>query len=551
VNEASLTPALPLTDTSTDKVSRHTPSVRAAGKGRNPHIQWLRAIAALMVMLYHTGAYQSSILHDDRFQSIFPDSLGYFGVALFFAISGYLMSVAIRVQNPFMFLAHRVVRIYPLYFITILIFQAVLNHHKSFDTNTLFLMPQGKVHYPIRIEWTLVFEVAFYAGLFVIAWLGLAKHIVWIALAWLAAMAVNSLISPDQGTHLIFLLNEMPLLSICMPMAAGLLIPSLLEWKIPAWPLLGLGLVPWAAHAVLPAGVSNEYEISRWLFGVSAVLVVWGMIRLSAMPQAPEFGRLGRVLATYGDYSYALYLCHVPVIDLVYHHAGRLNDWSLWAVSVALAIVVSMALGRLDVGLYRRLRKRVEALPQRPLTALVGAYFLLFVIVSGANIVKYLPLHRLSALGYSYARLMLAEKPIVTREDAIVAAEAAGFVRSDKLKGNIDSIRWEAADHRLFVDLWAVDTSLPDTPVLIALFRDGRLIVADMPIFRRADIGVRYGTTAKTGYHFEAVEGCTSDPVVAMLYTPEKRFQVLETSGAPIVCPAPLSEAGPATNRPR
>ena len=47
------------------------------------------------------------------------DCFGLIGVAVFFAISGLLMADLIQRTDPWRFLAHRVVRIYPIYLLAV------------------------------------------------------------------------------------------------------------------------------------------------------------------------------------------------------------------------------------------------------------------------------------------------------------------------------------------------------------------------------------------------------------------------------------------------
>ena len=44
---------------------------------------------------------------------------GWYGVSLFFATSGYLMATLVRQQAPARFMLHRIVRIYPLFFLVV------------------------------------------------------------------------------------------------------------------------------------------------------------------------------------------------------------------------------------------------------------------------------------------------------------------------------------------------------------------------------------------------------------------------------------------------
>ena len=73
------------------------------GKSKYFRLQYLRAIAAFCVVVFHAAYYLKFIRGDDRLLAITPPNLGGFGVCLFFVISGYLMaSLATKlVAQPF------------------------------------------------------------------------------------------------------------------------------------------------------------------------------------------------------------------------------------------------------------------------------------------------------------------------------------------------------------------------------------------------------------------------------------------------------------------
>jgi exopolysaccharide production protein ExoZ len=70
------------------------------------NIQFLRAFAAIAVVLYHTDYRFPSNIHTE-FQ----------GVAMFFVISGFLIPLVAKKESCFVFLKHRILRIVPLYWI--------------------------------------------------------------------------------------------------------------------------------------------------------------------------------------------------------------------------------------------------------------------------------------------------------------------------------------------------------------------------------------------------------------------------------------------------
>ena len=91
---------------------------RTSGR-RNRNLQWLRAFAALSVVLYHASVYLDRFVGDDRFLRLFDGRFGLLGVAIFFAISGYLMAEILPRTDPWSFLTHRIVRIYPIFLIVL------------------------------------------------------------------------------------------------------------------------------------------------------------------------------------------------------------------------------------------------------------------------------------------------------------------------------------------------------------------------------------------------------------------------------------------------
>jgi peptidoglycan/LPS O-acetylase OafA/YrhL len=64
------------------------------------YLQYLRALAAISVLLYHASYYLSAIDGHPYFLRIFTGWFGNFGVTLFFAISGYLMATLARKSSP-------------------------------------------------------------------------------------------------------------------------------------------------------------------------------------------------------------------------------------------------------------------------------------------------------------------------------------------------------------------------------------------------------------------------------------------------------------------
>ena len=127
--------------------------------------------------------------------------------------------------------------------------------------------------------------------------------------------------------------------------AGGLLIPLIASRiRIP----LGTGLLTVCALMVAPHGL-------RWATGAAATLLVLDAVRI----KVPQRAMLG--LPKLGDWSYALYLCHVPCILTVYHFWPSSSDaGAAWFAAIAAALVISAGFGMLDARMYRHLKNAVD-----------------------------------------------------------------------------------------------------------------------------------------------------------------------------------------------
>src|SRR3954462_13010633 len=126
--------------------------------GKAPELQWLRGIAAILVVFYHAAIFQETIYNRPETAAVFNGVFGWYGVAIFFSISGFLMANLIQRQNPFQFLLHRIVRIYPMYFIAIALFVSafhVMRIPTGWSLLAASLVPGAMRGYPLGVEWTL------------------------------------------------------------------------------------------------------------------------------------------------------------------------------------------------------------------------------------------------------------------------------------------------------------------------------------------------------------------------------------------------------------
>ncbi|HGH7501985.1 TPA: acyltransferase family protein [Klebsiella pneumoniae] len=133
-------------------------------------IQWLRAIAAILVVITHfTGKAYSVKLLDHEFSS------GAIGVDIFFIISGFIMMYVsdLKKQYPIKFILNRFIRILPVHyfflFILIIIFLIkpdMINSSvsKTYVWESFLLVPalRNDAEYLNPVIWTLCYEMMFY-----------------------------------------------------------------------------------------------------------------------------------------------------------------------------------------------------------------------------------------------------------------------------------------------------------------------------------------------------------------------------------------------------
>ncbi len=355
--------------------------MRSSGKFAS--IQCLRAVAAASIVLLHVMAEASSIAglagRSHPLEPIRFATLGA-GVDLFFVISGFVMVHAS--QRLFgidggwrRFLAHRIARIVPLYWLTTTLFllvglvlPAVLNS----DQPTAGQIAASYLFWPMTrtdglaqpvygLGWTLNYEMFFYALL--AACMGFRRNIA------VAIVGIALVVLVAAGPTLRPL--GMPLAFWSDPLVLEFVVGSLIAmvhgagWRLPlpggiALATAGVALLVADQSAALP-------RVVAW--GLPAGLLFAGIVLVE---RAPSRGWLGRALVSIGDASYALYLTHPFVIRpvgklwLKMGLGGLLPVWLFIVAAMALSIWAAMLVFRwvespLTAALNARLDRRGKA----------------------------------------------------------------------------------------------------------------------------------------------------------------------------------------------
>jgi len=312
-------------------------------------IQYLRAIAASLVVFHHTMAPAALNVYYRR-------SFGEFGVDLFFVISGYIMwltTVRGR-RGPLAFWVARLVRIVPLYWIFTSLFLAValilpqtLSTTPGLDPifilKSYLFVPAIHPYYggvvPLyTLGWTLNFEMFFYLLFGACLLIGPPKLRLTVLAGVLGLLAMSGAIIAPQGAVLTTYTN-----SILLEFLAGVLLaaaaPRLMRWgSIGGAILIALGVV-WLIQVIL-----SEAPPTRIVgYGVPATMIVAGALMLEPIARfAPN--RVGLLL---GDASYAIYLAHPFALRIWQLAAGALfpalGAWTSIAVYVIGGMVSAIA----------------------------------------------------------------------------------------------------------------------------------------------------------------------------------------------------------------
>ncbi|MGU9978991.1 acyltransferase family protein [Phreatobacter sp. HK31-P] len=322
----------------------------SAAPGRVVSIQYLRALAALAVVVYH-------VLGE-------PAVIGAAGVDVFFVISGVVIGLITtgRTVHPLVFTYDRVTRIVPLYWIFTLLLIAVklvapgllprIPLDGGWFVQSLLLVPVTRPGttgtFPVLYQgWTLWYEALFYA--LVVAAVVLAPaRLACTLTAMITALVLAGLVLQPRGDVLAVYTD--PLL-IEFLIGYWFAVRRAEGWRPPAagGGLLVAGGMAGFAVAALWAGSPEGWP--RLIFwGLPAAALVTGAVMLE------DRGRIGDwwLPQLLGDASYAIYLSHgivVSVLLLVGRRAGVPLADPLSQPLLALAVCVMVTLAGVAVHL--------------------------------------------------------------------------------------------------------------------------------------------------------------------------------------------------------
>jgi len=348
-------------------------------------IQGLRGIAAFLVVLHHARIYIDSSGGASELASSFFYA-GYFGVDLFFVISGFIMVIttwksdgsSAYVKDYFIKRISRIVPVYSL--LTFLCIFAVFNGIDFFSSpanvdillRSILYIPQTLIdqrpYYggpTLYVGWTLNYEMYFYIVFGVSL---LFKSLRWVALT---LIMITTLILIPLVTHGSFSLN--PFVMYDYKIMYMNLMTNPIIWFFASGVVIGV---------MYKSNISIKNKTTCWVIALScSVFLIWqyfsgyrvnhgvAFCGLSVIPFVAALTlssktidiSFGRVIEKLGDISFSLYLIHISVfaiIDKISVHLGTPTH-GLWyflvmSISAVIAAMISHSLLEVKLSCYMR-----------------------------------------------------------------------------------------------------------------------------------------------------------------------------------------------------
>lgn len=320
------------------------------------NLQGVRALAAIGVVVFHFGLMPATSL---------PFRVGASGVDLFFVLSGFIIAHS-STRDPRRFLAHRLIRVVPAYWIATVIAALFtlpamgMAEASGWLVQSLFYLPgPGGRPVLIFVAWTLIYELAFY----LLYWLALRfgprrAPVVSLTLLLILALArVPGLPGPwplllEFGLGIgVYLLAERYGVLRFVPGGAGLFIA-------------GIGLILLLTLPRVTGYDLDDFQsIGRVVtWGLPAAAIILGLV----IAEHAGFAIRSRAIFLLGAASYAIYLLHPIAIGQLMQLAPNQPPASWLYLFGAVAVTVALSLAFhlwVEAPLLRWMRSRLRDRP--------------------------------------------------------------------------------------------------------------------------------------------------------------------------------------------
>ncbi|MFB9949696.1 acyltransferase family protein [Rhizobium puerariae] len=316
----------------------------------------LRLVSALMVLVFHYG-FRMRITGEGGgmgFPDLAPVAMWFdTGLLIFFAISGYVITMSAQGRSAYDFAAGRVARLWPMFVVCATMTAVVLTVWPvpTIDPPTV---KQWLAHVVIISRglgqpfldgayWTIAYEIIFYAWVFLAIATGLFERGWRLAvMAWLAVSVLNEAVIGSGA------LQKLLITEYSGYFAFGLSLYKAQQcFSVRNILVLGLSAC-WAIATpfLTEPDFVTMYGLNRSVTGLAMV----GPVALAAVAfcaMTPSL-RISPALAIgLGGLTYPLYLLHQNIGYAVFARFGTgQNRWSVAAVLIAILLLVSWAISR-------------------------------------------------------------------------------------------------------------------------------------------------------------------------------------------------------------
>ncbi|SDH78829.1 acyltransferase family protein [Agrococcus jejuensis] len=252
---------------------------------------------------------------------VIVQDMGWLGVAVFFLISGYVVTQARQRERAWAFGVRRILRIYPPLIATILLVLAITPAPTPAGLSVVsagagvedWLVAGTLANYVlpgftpiVGVAWTLAVEVVFYALVAAIGWL--RGRAVWLMPVLILVVCAAAVLTARSFGDVYFLvaanLSYVPLLVL------GQLTFLWHRGQVRAWVAIALGVAAWVVFVLGLEGIQPIFLDPPTSYGPSLLLA--GALFAGAIALEGRL-RSRRALRVLAARSYSLYLVHGPV----------------------------------------------------------------------------------------------------------------------------------------------------------------------------------------------------------------------------------------------
>jgi exopolysaccharide production protein ExoZ len=320
--------------------------------GRLIGVQYLRAVAAIMVVYFHVVRMVPNFAQYLDFREPFETKGLAAGVHVFFVISGFIMLATTTRSQPADFAFRRGIRIVPLYWLLttlmalLILLPPHLFQHTEFTPGKYiksllffgYMNEHDEISPLVTPGWTLNIEVFFYCVFAVALILPVQRRLPVVGALLLVLVLIGRFVSAPQLPAL-YQITRPWMLEFVLGMAiARAWLKGGLKWPaILCYGLIIVGTIDLFASWTHVLGEEADYV-------VPATLIVLGVV---ALEQGSGIA-VHPLPALLGDASYSIYLSHFFTVALVkvvwtrlgWMQGGWMQAWS-WALAAVLGSIVA------------------------------------------------------------------------------------------------------------------------------------------------------------------------------------------------------------------